>query len=88
MKKLLCIYADKSSTACSTVRGCLTRKSKKFQQEWRTTFSGLKGSNIATFGFTLDKIFSVDEPAFSTAQTVHRDNGTYRKTSGILASGD
>jgi hypothetical protein len=44
-------------------------RAKGFNRDNVLHVFGLLGSNIATFGFTPDKVFNVDEPGFSTVQT-------------------
>jgi hypothetical protein len=65
-KIVLCIYAKKSSTDCSTTRGYLSFESKSFNWD-NVIFRYVLESKIARFGVTPDKIFNVDEPGFSTS---------------------
>jgi hypothetical protein len=63
-----CIYAKKSSTVCSATRGYPLARAQGSNRDNVLHVSDLLGSNIATFGFTPDKIFNLDEPGFSTVQ--------------------
>jgi hypothetical protein len=87
---VLCIYARKSSTVSAATGDHLTSKSKRFQQGFCTTCFDLLGSNIATFGFTPEKILCVDACGFSSVQKRPHEivarKGKYQV--GAVASGE
>jgi hypothetical protein len=65
---VLCIYANKSSTVCSAIEAISLARAKCFNRDNVLHLFELLEISIAKFGFTLDKIFNVDESGFSTVQ--------------------